>query len=449
VTSERRAHGRPLWRHVSRLALIVSLVAVATLPLVAFVGLRTVFATVTAPQARAVAQSVAQVLGEAYLGDGRFDDAQLARARDELRERRARAAFVGQDGTQVLALPLRPAPDGPLAPQLSVVVEEPVVADGRTVGEVEVVFFQRLLPAQLLGATMVTWVGLASIVAVLASVAAGRLVAPSLVRPVEDVTARAEAFAAGGREATPAVRSDVSEVRRLDAAVTAMAASVVAQEAASRTLVDEVAHELRTPLAVLQGGLEEMRDGLAPIDLAHVAALHTETLRLGRLVDDLGRLAEVDVLPLDEVAPVDLAALTRDAVSLRGAAFHERGIGVHVDLSPAVVPGDAARLTQVVTNLLDNCLRYCRPGDEVTVRTECLDDRGRLVVADTGPGIPAADLPFVTSRLYRGGNTAGVEGSGIGLAVVKAVVDSHGGTLCIGSPDGEGTTVVVAVPLGD
>jgi two-component system sensor histidine kinase BaeS len=382
------------------------------------------------------------------VGDGRFDEAQLALARDELSERGARATFVGLDDAQVLALRPNPETEDPVVPQLSVVLEQPVVAAGRTVGEVEVVFFQQLLPVQLFGATMLLWVGLASIVAVLASLAAGRLVAPSLVRPVEDVAARAEAFAAGARDPAPPVQSDVSEVRRLDDAVTAMAASVVAQETSARTLVDEVAHELRTPLAVLQGGLEEMRDGLAPIDLDHVAALHTETLRLGRLVDDLGRLAEVDVLPLDEVAPVDLAALVRDAVTLRSAAFHERRIAVQLELAPAVVPGDAARLAQVVTNLLDNCLRYCRPGDQVTVRTELLDGRGRLVVADTGPGIPAPDLPYVTSRLYRGGNTAGVAGSGIGLAVVKAVVDSHAGTLCVGSPDGAGTTVVVVLPSG-
>jgi two-component system sensor histidine kinase BaeS len=227
-----------------------------------------------------------------------------------------------------------------------------------------------------------------------------------------------------------------------------MADEVVRAETVRRRLAADVAHELRTPLAALQAGLEELRDGLREPDAQRLGALHDQTLRLGRVVSDLADLSAAESAALS-LRPVDadLAEIAAAALAAQRPQLESAGLKVEANLAtPAPVRADPDRIHQAVANLLANAVRYCRPGDLVTVRAYPEQGAAVIEVADTGPGIPAGDLPHVFERLWRGQHAGAVAGSGIGLAVVREVVAAHGGTVTAASPPGGGTVVTIRLP---
>lgn len=210
-----------------------------------------------------------------------------------------------------------------------------------------------------------------------------------------------------------------------------------------------MAHELRTPLAALLAGLEEARDGLVPADEATLTGLHDQATRLGRIVNDLAALSEAEApAPAARLERCDLAQVAVRSAQQHAAQLRAAGISIDVRAGqPVVVLADAGRMDQVLGNLLANVARYCRPGDGVTVRVRAQDGAGLLEVADTGPGIAPDDLPRVFDRFWRGPGAAPVTGSGIGLAVVQALVVGQGGTVAAESDGRSGTTMRVTLPL--
>src|SRR5581483_7195797 len=254
--------------------------------------------------------------------------------------------------------------------------------------------------------------------------------------------------AAGERDARAGAEGP-GELGTLARAFDSMADEVVRAEQVRRSLAADVAHELRTPLAALQAGLEEVRDGLRAPDTARLATLHDQALRLGRIVEDLADLSAAESAALSlHRADVDLAAVARTAIAGHRPQLDSAGLRLDADLATALpVHADPDRLHQAITNILANAARYCRPGDRVTIRGHQQDGHAVLTVADTGPGIPADELPHVFQRLWRGHHARAVTGSGIGLAVVRELITAHGGTATATSPAGAGTTVTVRLPL--
>jgi two-component system sensor histidine kinase BaeS len=228
-----------------------------------------------------------------------------------------------------------------------------------------------------------------------------------------------------------------------------MADDVARAEQARRNLAADVAHELRTPLAALQAGLEELRDGLAEPGPQRLAGLHDQALRLGRIVGDLADLSAAESAALSlRLTDVDLAALVRAGLADREPELRAAGLTIGTDLGtgPVTVRADPVRLHQAIGNLLSNAARYCRPGDTVTVTTGIEGARAVLTISDTGPGIHPDDLPLVFDRLWRGRSSDGVSGSGIGLAVVRELVIAHGGTVRAESPPSGGASFVISLP---
>jgi two-component system sensor histidine kinase BaeS len=222
-------------------------------------------------------------------------------------------------------------------------------------------------------------------------------------------------------------------------------------ESARRLLAADIAYELRTPLAALQAGLEELRDGLEPPSPLRLASLHDQTLRLGRVVDDLGELsaAESSALSLRK-KEVDLAELARSVLAAREPQLRAVGLDVRADLAgPVAVCADPDRIHQVIGNLLANAARYCRPGDAVTVRAGTAGPDAVIEVTETGPGIDDADLPHVFDRLWRGRTATGVAGRGIGLAVVREIVTAHRGTVTAAPEPGGGAVFTIRLPRQD
>lgn len=200
-------------------------------------------------------------------------------------------------------------------------------------------------------------------------------------------------------------------------------ASVNRQEALRQSFAADVAHELRTPLAILRSQLEAVQDGVLPLTPELVGSLHEETLTG----------AEAVSFSLERV-PVDIADVVRSVTAGLQPRFAEAGLRLDTRLAPAPVYGDRTRLAQVVTNLLANLLtnlltnavKFVPAGGRVTVSTGDDADRVHLIVRDDGPGIPEGELPRVFDRYFRG-SRARANGSGIGLAFVAALVQAHGG----------------------
>lgn len=212
-------------------------------------------------------------------------------------------------------------------------------------------------------------------------------------------------------------------------------------------MVADIAHELRALVTIWQGGTEELRDGIASPTPGKLTSLHDETLRLGRLVDDLATLAAAQAAALTlRKAPADLGKIAAGAAAALEPQFAEAGLRLNLDTEPAMVSADEARITQVAVNLLTNAVKYTRPGGQVSVTTRAGDGTPRLTVADTGPGIPEADLPHVFERFWRGAGVRARSGTGIGLAVVAELAAAHGGTVTAASPPGSGAVFTVTLP---
>ncbi len=325
-------------------------------------------------------------------------------------------------------------------------VDEPVVVDGETVGTAQVGF------PSMMGRSgrpvAWTWISVAALTALVVAVGAGWLVVRQLTRPVAALTDAAHSFAAGRRDTVVRERG-IGELGTLADAFEQAVAAVRRAEAGRSQMAADVAHELRTPLAALQAGLEELRDGLAPADAAALARLHDQALRVGRIVGDLDALfaAEGSVRQVRR-EPVDLAEVVSAEVAARSAQLRGAELDLHVQApDPVVAAGDRERLHQVVGNLLQNCVQHCRPGDAVTVTVRAADGRAELVVADSGPGIAPADLPHVFERFWRGPGQDDTSGSGLGLSVVHSLVHAQQGQVVVDSDGRSGTAVTVSLPL--
>ncbi len=291
------------------------------------------------------------------------------------------------------------------------------------------------------------WFGAAGILAVAVLVATwltGRL-----LDPLTRVRAAA-ARIADGDYAARVGPAGLAEIDPVAATFDRMAESLQRSEASRRQLMRNVAHELRTPLTILRAQVESLQDGLRPADAAAMASLHEEIAMLERLVGDVDVLARAQAgrLELDR-DDVDLAPLVDRAAHAFVAAGRLPATALQVDAASVIASVDASRVSQVVRNLIDNAVQHGGPGVQVRV-TLCGDgEAARLRVSDTGPGIPAADQPFVFDHLYRADPSRARSrgGSGLGLSIVRAIAEAHGGTARLVAAGAPGARVEVTLPI--
>jgi two-component system sensor histidine kinase BaeS len=459
VTGEapvRRAAGRPASLR-SRLLLTfmaVTVTAIALVTTAAVIGTDRGLSAQQDADRRELAARTAASLAEAYQRAGGWDAADLGPAILLATSGNARLVVRDPTGGVVVSTAGQgrmsgmggpgPGSDGMGGNGSGTPVLVQVVVAGSSVGSVTLIFPGS---AQTVGRPVAwRWVWIAALAAVALAAAAAWSTTRMLTRPLAVLTATARAFAAGDLTARTRL-STPGELGELAAAFDDAAEQVQLSERARRQMSADVAHELRTPLAALQAGLEELRDGFAPADPAALARLHDQTLRLGRVVADLAELSAADAARLTlRPEPVDLVLVARESAAAHEAPLRAAGLSLtcHLD-EPAGVLGDAGRLHQVVGNLLRNCAQHCRAGDKVRVAIEH-DGAGRtvrLTVCDTGPGIPPEDLPHVFTRFWHAGDGSG---SGLGMAIVRSIVEAHGGTVGVRSEGGLGTCVTVELP---
>lgn len=326
-------------------------------------------------------------------------------------------------------------------------VTDPVVVGRRRVGFATVAFGRgailRLIDtynAALWEARMASVV-IAVLIALIVALPLSRMIAAPVDRLIlaaraSDLNARVGSVRGFGR------------LNDLAKAFDEMAETRKEQDQLRRNLVADVAHELRTPIAVLQAGHEAMLDGLTQPTAEHLGSLRDEVLRLARMVDDLQRLASAEAAALQlTLLRRDLAAVAATAAASLVDTFQAASITLVERLSRVEVLCDPLRMHEVVVNLLTNAVKFTPAGGQVTLVTAQSARTGTLTVSDTGIGIPADELPHVAERFFRGQRSAEIAGSGIGLTIVTELVHAHHGTLDIDSQQGQGTTVTVALPL--
>ena len=332
------------------------------------------------------------------------------------------------------------------------VLREPVIVRHRRVGQVIVKF-----DGHGLGATaarfeatwwkaLITAAAMAALLALLVSIAVARLVTSPLESMLDAIRARG----AGDRQARVSRVRGVGLQRELQEAFNWSMDALDKQDRLRRNLVADVAHELRTPVAILQASNEAMLDGITDPTPRNLESLREEVLRLARMVDDLQSLAAAESAALQlTLVPCDLAAVAAQAAGPLRGSFVAAGVSLTDRLAEVQVMCDPGRMREVVSNLLTNALKFTPPGGSVVLDTGP-DETGmaRIGVRDTGIGIPPDELPQVTERFFRGLRSSQVAaGTGIGLTIVAELVQAHRGQLDIASALGTGTRVTITLPV--
>jgi two-component system sensor histidine kinase BaeS len=276
------------------------------------------------------------------------------------------------------------------------------------------------------------------------------LLAWSLVRPLRRLTAAAEGIAHGDlSQRVPVTSGD--EVGELAATFNLMAGELEHAEKLRRNMTADVAHELRTPLSVIRGKLEGVLDGVYPATPQHIQPILESTELLTYLVEDLRLLAQAEAGQLTlEKRTVNLADLLWDAQVNYEPQASDQGVTLGLDLPPGLphVMADWHRINQVLGNLLTNALRHTPTGGRVTLSANAATGQVRVMVVDTGAGIPAEDSPYVFDRFWRGEKSRSRVGggSGLGLAIAKQLVELHGGTIGAESAPGGGSEFWFTLP---
>lgn len=301
-----------------------------------------------------------------------------------------------------------------------------------------------------------TTINRALLIAVLIGGLAALLLTFSLSRrilvPIERLTVAARKMEQGDRSQRVTVRSR-DELGQLSHAFNAMAEGLAQADQVRRHMVSDVAHELRTPLTNIRGYLEAIRDGITHPSPALIDSLHEETMLLNHLVDDLQELALADAGQLRlQRQTIALHSPIEQALTAIQPLLAAKAITLHTNLPPELpqVTVDPARIGQILRNLLSNALTHTAPGGSILVAAQTSDEGVTVTVEDTGSGIAAEHLPFIFERFFRAdrSRTRATGGAGLGLTIVKQLVEAHGGTINVRSALGYGTTFTFTLPQG-
>jgi two-component system, OmpR family, sensor histidine kinase BaeS len=291
---------------------------------------------------------------------------------------------------------------------------------------------------------------IAAAVVALIAILGTALLSRRVLRPVVTLTAAARQLGDGDLAERVPVRGR-DQIAELATSFNRMAASLQASKEQQRTMVGDIAHELRTPLANIRGYLEALKDGVLAPDPALFQSLHEEAVLQQRLIDDLQDLAEAESgTMIYHRARLDVADLLSTSRTAHLAAAETRGVRLTMTVhGDPVIDGDADRLRQVIGNLITNALRATSSGGTVTLRTQAQPDAVFVAVADTGHGIATDDLPRVFDRFWRADNarSRSTGGSGLGLAIAREIVAAHQGSITVTSTLGKGAVFTMRFPV--
>ena len=270
------------------------------------------------------------------------------------------------------------------------------------------------------------------------------------LRPVVAISSAAAKISAGDLSQRINIAEAESELGQLAAILNSTFARLEAAFAQQQQFTSDAAHELRTPVSVMltQAQAALNRERTAPEYRETVEACQRAAQRMRKLIESLLALARLDAgQEVLKRLRFDFSKTVSDCAELVKPISEERGVNIFSVLEPVEIAGDSERLAQVVTNLLTNAIQYNHTGGEVRVKLKSENGLAVLMVADNGAGISAEDLPRVFERFYRADKSRSTGGNGLGLAISKAVVEAHGGTIEVSSEENVGTTFTVRLPV--
>ena len=275
--------------------------------------------------------------------------------------------------------------------------------------------------------------------------------AERISRPVLNVAKRASAISEGHYKIADKMSSDITEIQTLIDSIDRLGLALEAQEELRKRLISDMAHELRNPVTIIKSHLEAFEDGVWEPTAERVRLTVGEIDRLSGLITEVENLMSIEsadgcisLLPANLSEELENIALAFDPL------FANKSVSLTRDIQPDVdVNADMAKMRRAVENLLSNALRYTDPGGKVTVSLRRLERVAEISVSDTGIGIPQKDIPYIFERFYRTDESRARKsgGMGIGLAIVKAIVEAHGGSIRVDSKVGAGSIFTVTIPL--
>ena len=278
----------------------------------------------------------------------------------------------------------------------------------------------------------------------------GIVLARAITHPIRDLTKAIRAVA-GGNLKQNVVVSSKDELGELANAFNQMSADLDRLIRSRRQMTADIAHDLRNPLTVIGGYVESMHDGVLNPTPERLDAIQTEVQHLERLVEDLRILSQADAgkLGLNRVA-VSIPNLLDQTVQSYRALTDKQRIVLKVDVAAGLpeIPADPDRLAQVLGNLITNSIRYTHPGGEITLQAKTEAKSVVLTVSDNGKGVPSDALPYIFDRFYQVDDArSGGDESGLGLTIVKSIVEAHGGSVNAESSPGKGTSIKIVLPI--
>jgi signal transduction histidine kinase len=332
--------------------------------------------------------------------------------------------------------------------------EYPVVKDFKTIAIAEIGFYGPFFFKDTDLAFINTLNQILFGVAVLALIMAliiGNWMSLRLSGPIAKVIHTAGRIAGGDLEARSQQFSNIKEIKQLVAAINDLGQTLQQQETLRKRLTADMAHELRTPLTTLQSHIEAILDGIWQASPERLAVCHQEIMRVNRLVMNMEQLAkyESENLRLNK-ALINLGALLQQIAINFEPEFTKKG--VHLEPYPTEITEpvslDRDKISQVLMNLLSNALKFTPIGGTVQIRTSETPEMVLIKIRDTGPGIPLTDLPHIFERFYRAdqSRTRSTGGSGIGLTIVKTIIEAHEGAISVQSEVGKGTEFTITLP---
>ncbi len=331
-------------------------------------------------------------------------------------------------------------------------VTYPLQQDGKSVGSVSISYFGPFFlnenDFKFLRSLNIILLGVGA-VSLLISFLVGTMLARRISSPILKTVEAAKQIADGNYGVRIQEELDTKELDLLVGSINHLAASLETLEKLRKQLTEDVAHELRTPITILQSYLEAMADGLWEPDQERLQSCYDEVERIGRLVGDLESLAKLEggILKLDR-QQVELYPLVEQVTATFALEIKNKNLQVELQGANPFLIADQGRLKQVVINLLSNAIKYSTEGCSITFELFETRDSAGFSIRDNGIGIAEEELPYIFERFYRADKSRNrlTGGTGIGLTIVKSIVEAHGGRVSVRSRPGEGTTFNVSLP---